>query len=199
MPDRWQTLLQLARAAHAEHPDLQAFCDFPDDLSRLPANTHRIPATNLLEAETGLTSDQRHSEFRDGFIACAPLADWRQTYQDTNIGADFLNRFGCYELIGLEGTFHSHQMRSFVVYAPAGLHYPWHHHPAEELYLVLAGEAEFALHGESPRILRPGDTAYHASMKPHAMTTHDHPVMAYVLWRGNLTGLPVWSPTEMTA
>ena len=199
MPDRWQTLLQLARAAHAEHPDLRAFCDFPDDLSRLPANAHRIPATELLAAETGLTSKGQYSGFCDGFIACSPLADWRQTYQDTNIGEDFLSRFGSYELIGLEGTFHSHQMRSFVVYAPAGLHYPWHHHPAEELYLVLAGEAEFTLLGESPRILRPGDTVYHATMRPHAMTTHDHPVMAYVLWRGNLTGLPVLTPAEMTA
>ncbi len=197
MPDRWQTLLQLARAAHADHPDLRAFCDFPDDLSRLPANQHRIPATDLLEAETGLISDDRHSAFRDGFIGCAPLADWRQTYKDTNIGADFLNRFGCYELIGLEGTFHSHQMRGFVVYSPADLHYPWHHHPAEELYLVLAGEAEFCIHGEKPKTLRPGDTTYHASMVPHAMTTHDHPVMAYVLWRGNLMDPPVLTHAEM--
>ena len=81
-------------------------------------------------------------------------------------------------------------MRSFVVYAPTGLYYPWHHHPAEELYLVLAGEAEFSIHGQTPKTLRPGDTTYHASMKPHAMTTHDHPVMAYVLWRSNLMDPP---------
>ncbi len=196
MTDIWQNLLEQARTMHADHPDIRAFCDFPDDLKRQQMLPHSIPASDLMVYDTGLVSETPYCGFRDGFIACAPQARWRQTYKGTNIGNDFLDRFGCYELIGQEGVFHSTQMRSFVVYAPAGLHYPWHHHPAEELYLVLAGEAEFRINGENGKTLRPGETAYHASMKPHAMTTHDHPVMAYVLWRGNLTVAPVLTSPE---
>lgn len=199
MSDPWKNLLEIARAAHESQPDLQGFCPFPDDLKRQDIQQCQIPATCLMETDTDLSSDGAYCGFRDGFIACSPLAGWRQTYKDTNIGEDFLNRFGCYELIGHEGVFHSSQMRSFVVYAPAGLHYPWHHHPAEELYLVLAGEAEFLLHGSDSKTLRPGDTAYHASNRPHAMTTRDHPVMAYVMWRGNLTDPPVLTPSETLA
>jgi len=197
MSDPWQNLLEMARAAHANHPDVKAFCDFPDDLKRQHQPPFHTPPASLMEHDSGLISDDTYSGFRDGCLACSPLASWRQTYKDTNIGDDFLNSFGSYELIGHEGVFHSHQMRGFMIYAPAGLHYPWHHHPAEELYLVLAGEAEFMIHGAAPKTLRPGDTTYHTSMQPHAMTNHDYPVMAYVLWRGNLTVAPVLTPSEM--
>ena len=187
---RWQTLFEEARAVHAGHPDVAAFCEFPSDVSASTVEPHRIGAAELLEAETELGGDA-HAAFRDAFVACSPLAPWRETYRGTNIGEDFLSRFGCYELIGFDGAFSCTTMRSFVVYAPAGLHYPWHHHPAEELYLVLGGEAEFHLEGEPSRTLRAGDTAFHPSNRPHAMTTHEHPVMAYVLWRSDLNIAPV--------
>jgi hypothetical protein len=44
--------------------------------------------------------------------------------------------------------------------------------------------------------LGPGDTAFHASNQPHAMTTKDKPVLAYVLWRGDLKTPPVLTPAE---
>ena len=34
-------------------------------------------------------------------------------------------------------------MNAWMVYMPAGLYYPLHQHPAEEMYLCLAGEAVF--------------------------------------------------------
>jgi len=120
MTDIWQNLLEQARTMHADHPDIRAFCDFPDDLKRQQMLPHSIPASDLMVYDTGLVSETPYCGFRDGFIACAPQARWRQTYKGTNIGNDFLDRFGCYELIGQEGVFHSTQMRSFVVYAPRG-------------------------------------------------------------------------------
>ena len=75
-----------------------------------------------------------------------------------------------------------------------GLFYPWHHHPAEELYVIIAGEAVFEAAGRPPRRLGPGYTAFHASNQPHAMTTEDKPVLAYVLWRGDLKTPPILTP-----
>ena len=40
------------------------------------------------------------------------------------------------------------------------------------------------------------DTTYHDSNQPHALTTHTSPVIAYVLWRGDLMTKPVFTDPE---
>ena len=194
----WDRLLTQTRAAHARFPALQAFCPFPDPLTPQHVTPHHIPAADLMTGDVALTSDTL-SDFRDALIAAAPLAMWRETYKTSGIGHSFLDRFACYEVLGVDAPFGTTDMRSFVVYQPAGLHYPWHHHPAEEMYLVIAGEAEFTVEGEPPKTLRPGETIYHRSNVPHSLTTHDHPVMAYVLWRGELNTKPVFTYPEDVA
>jgi len=193
----WNTLLAEARAAHDALPALQDFCDFPSDLAEQDVTPYHVPASDLMTSDQGLFSD-RFPGFRDALIAAAPFAQWRETYKGTNIGADFLDRFGCYEFLGVDAPFATSDMRGFVVYHPPGLHYPWHHHPAEELYVVIAGEAEFSMEGAEARTLRAGETAFHTSNVPHALTTYDHPVMAYVLWRGDLKTKPVFTYAEET-
>lgn len=178
----WQTLIEEARRMHLAHEKLTAFCPFPDDLQQQDVAVHRIGAADLLEADGGLFASGS-TGLRDAFAAASPFAKWRETYKHTDIGDDFLNRFGCYCLIGAGGAFHSAQMWAYVVYMPAGLHYPWHHHPGEEAYVVLGGEAEFFRHGDAPKVLTEGGISVHGPNQPHAMTTGEHPVMAYVVWR----------------
>ncbi|MEM8776374.1 MAG: dimethylsulfonioproprionate lyase family protein [Pseudomonadota bacterium] len=192
---RWERLLTEMRAAH-EIPALSSFCDFPTSPETQKIDAYGIPAAALFQSDTGLLTE-RFAGFRDALLDAAPLAHWRETYKDTDIGTDFLDKFGCYEVLGRDAPFASNSMRSFMLYQPAGLHYPWHHHPAEELYLILAGEAEFAIHGQPSNTLCPGDTVFHESNVPHAMTTHDHPILAYVLWRGDLGTKPIWTPEDM--
>ncbi len=192
----FETLLAEAKQAHETHPDLNFFCPFPDDLRPAEHVLHETPAAKLMMRDDGLFSD-KFSGFRDAFVAAGPLAQWRETYKGTDIGQDFMDRFGCYALIGDGGPWVSSGMSGFVVYMPAGLHYPWHHHPAEEMYLVLAGRAEFHREGEASEILNAGDTMFHASNQPHGMTTHDHPVMAYVVWRNNLGIKPVLTERDV--
>ena len=62
--------------------------------------------------------------------------------------------------------------------------------------MIIAGEAIFEAAGQPARRLSPGDTTFHASNQPHAMTTDDKPVLAYVLWRGDLKTRPVLTPKE---
>ena len=118
---------------------------------------------------------------------------WRETYKGTNIGNDFLDKFACYEIIGRDAPFASNKMRSFVVYQPPGVYYPWHQHPAEEIYVVLAGKAKFSLEKSTSRILNPGDHAFLPSNQPHALETLSHPVMAYVVWRNEFDTAPIWT------
>ena len=186
----WDRLLDEIRGAHS-HPVLGGFCSFPTDIVAQNVRAFHVPAADLLLTETGLCSES-YAGFCDAVVAGARLARWRETYKHTGIGDDFLTRFGCYEAIGgPDAPFASQTMRSFIVYMPPWLHYPWHHHPAEEVYLVIAGEAEFMLARHEPRILRPGECALHPSMQPHATATREHPLLAYVVWRGDLDVAPV--------
>lgn len=188
--DVWNWVLAAARSAHCSTPALQTFCPFPDDVTPQKVEPFHIPAADLLARERQLRTNS-YVTLRDAFIAAGPMAQWRETYKGTDIGKDFMDRFACYTLIGGGGAFISQKMWAWVVYMPAGLYYPWHHHPGEEMYLVLAGEAEFMAEGRPNAILRPGQTSQHGSNQPHAMQTHDHPVMAMVVWRNGFDTPPV--------
>lgn len=189
----WRNLFQQAQIAHASHPELSGFCPFPDDTHIQTITPHPIAAARHLEMETGLVGGVLDG-LRDACIAAGPLAHWRETYKGTDIGDEFMDKFACYCLIGPNGPFASTSMHAYFVYMPAGLWYPWHHHPAEELYLVVAGEGEFYLDGEAPRTLAAGDSAFHPSGQSHALLTRNCPVLAYVLWRNGFGTPPVLSP-----
>ena len=176
-------------------PALCDFFPFPDrhalQWQALPPN--HVGATELFTSDETLKGGP-YSDVIEAFISLAGHASWRETYKNTNIGDDFLSRFGCFELFGLEGHFECTTTRGFVVYSPPGLYYPWHHHPAEEIYFILAGEADFATDGNQPRTLGPGDSVFHRSNEPHNMITRDKGVFAWVQWRGDLK-----TPPELTA
>jgi hypothetical protein len=186
----WDHLLETAKQVHQSIPAVQAFCPFPTDLIEQDVQAFHIPAANYLAQEKGLVTRQ-FAPLRDAFIAVKEQALWRETYKETNIGQDFMDRFGCYCLIGQGGPFRSAKMCAWMVYMPPQLHYPWHHHPAEEMYLTVAGEAEFMRAGLPNKVLRAAETSEHTSNQPHAMQTHAHPVMAYVIWRNGFQTPPV--------
>ena len=188
----FDTALQQIKVAYEAEPAMTSFHPFPqtDELSWNPMDPHIINPAKLCAEDDSIVSE-KYTALRDALIAVKDVASWRETYKNTNIGEDFLNRFGCYELFGSEGHFQCQSTRGFVVYSAEGLYYPWHHHPAEEIYLILAGEAEFTTEGNSPRMLTPGDTVFHAENQPHNMQTRNKGVLAWVQWRGDMSVLPV--------
>ena len=193
----WDTLLDQVRAAHEDSADLMDFCPFATDLTRQEVRSFHIPSSDLLCQDTGLFTD-RYNALKAAATAVAPFAHWRQTYKGTQVSRRFLDEFGCFCLIGKGGAFQSAQMNAWLVYMPRGLYYPWHQHPAEEMYLCLAGEAVFRKDGEDDRILRAGGTTLHHSNQPHAMQTLDHPVLAYVVWRNGFGTAPVLTHEDAT-
>lgn len=199
MSDAWDQLLSEAQAAHNRVSALQNFCAFPDAVHRKDCAPHHDPLSDRMQADKGLFASDELVPFRDALCATAADAKWRETYRDTDFGETLHAHFGCYEVIGADTPLQATTMRSFVIYQKPHFHYPMHHHPAEELYLVIAGEGEFHMEGQPSRQLQPGDTAFHPSNVPHALTTHDTPIMAYVLWRGDLGTKPVWTyPEELS-
>ncbi len=144
----------------------------------------------------GLAIPQHHQDLIDAILASADDIEWRRTYTEQEVGADFMRRYGYFELLGPSGHFFDQSTRAFIGYWGTGLHYPWHAHQAEELYFVIAGSAEFAVSEE--RCHRGvGDTQLHTANQPHAMTTakDGHGILTFVMWRGDgLDGLPAMTP-----
>ena len=189
-------LLEEARAAHARVPALAKFCDFPDDLSEADWTPRHIPAADLMLNDPAMIAADT-DPLAKAFVKAGHDAFWRLTYENTDIGDDFMNRFACYCLIGGGGPWVSEKYAAYVVYMPPGLWYPWHHHPAEKIYYVLAGEADFLREGEAKETLRTGDISFHATNQPHATETHDKGMMAMVLWRNEFDSPPVLTERDV--
>jgi len=191
----FEHLLAEVHNAFATTEALNTFCRLPSQFAEQEVTPFHVPAADLMITDTMLAAEET-ARLRDAFIAASPQAQWRETYKGTRMGSDFMDKFGCYCLIGGGGPYTSDQMGAYVVYMPPGLYYPFHHHPAEELYYILAGEAEFMLEGEDNKVLRAGEHVFHPSNRPHATQTHDKPFMALVLWRGDLGTKPVLTYPE---
>ena len=191
----WQALLDAARALHQDVPELAAFCDFPDPVRPQSCAAKHDPICDAMLGQPDLRPLPGLQPFHASAMAAARSAQWRDTYRDTAFGETLHAHFGSFEVVGRDTVLGAEGMRSFLVYQAPGFHYPLHHHPAEEIYLVLAGSGEFHLHGAPSRSLGPGETAHHPVNAPHALTTHESPLVAYVVWKGDIGKKPVWTET----
>lgn len=165
-------------------PALSAFGAFDAQAIPTPKDQNLVPAAVLLQAHdpgqyAGIAA------LMNAIVAAATAAYWQRTHSEAEVGRDFLERYGWFELVGPGGHFRSDQTRAYISCWGEGLYYSWHLHEAEELYFILAGSAYFEADGLEPALLGPGDTRLHASNQPHAMTTFDRPVLGLVLWRGS--------------
>ena len=67
-----------------------------------------------------------------------------------------------------------------------GLFYPPHNHKATEFYGILTGLAEWQIYYNRPDFHPPGAHIFHPSEAPHAMLTHDEPLLLIWAWTGEL-------------
>jgi mannose-6-phosphate isomerase-like protein (cupin superfamily) len=58
-----------------------------------------------------------------------------------------------------------------------------HYHRAEEIYIPLAGSAEFVLGDRGPVTRRAGDVIYVEPEMPHGFRTSDRYLAVYYLWQ----------------
>jgi quercetin dioxygenase-like cupin family protein len=120
--------------------------------------------------------------------ALGPSLGWVQNpnYVAAPPSPDFLENYGYAVLAGPGGLVASEALALGVLMLGPGIHYPTHRHPAVEIYIVAAGEAEWQ-RGEAPwRREPPGTVIRHESMMPHATRTLAEPLLAAYLWRGDL-------------
>ncbi|SLN37775.1 Cupin domain protein [Roseovarius litorisediminis] len=175
---------EAARDWHTALPALGAFCDWPDGARFADRPAVAVPAITHLQANPGAATAASQA-LCTALIDLAPYVEWRHTYTESEVGADFLQRYGWFELIGPDGHYLSDQVRMTIGFWGAGLVYGRHQHLPEELYSVVSGAADFMLDGAETLRLSAGDTRLHPSNQPHALTTTTDPILTFVIWRGD--------------
>ncbi|MDC1120870.1 dimethylsulfonioproprionate lyase family protein [Alphaproteobacteria bacterium] len=91
------------------------------------------------------------------------------------------------ELVGPDGLVKSESIRLGLYGMVPNSEYGIRTHPAEEIYIMLAGEC-FWKRGDAPYCCeRPNGRSYHPSMMPHASKTEDQSFMSVYVWVGDLS------------
>lgn len=186
----FRTLLRTAQDAYSGNAKMLAFTPFPRDIERQTVIPYHCNCNDVFRNDTKLIS-RKFAALQSAICDASDAVHWRETYKNTDIGDEFMDQFGCYCIIGDNAPFSSNVIRLFMVYMPPDFNYPWHHHPAEEMYMVVSGSAIFRRENCSDKILNEGETSFHASNQPHAMETIEDPVLCLVAWRDNFRTPPV--------
>ena len=189
----YQTLLRTTQDAYADNAEMTGFTPFPDDIVRQAVTPFHSTCCDVFCEDKKLVS-QKYPALQDALRAASDAVHWRQTYKDTDIGDDFMGQFACYCIIGENAPFMSAAIRLFMVYMPPHFYYPWHHHPAEEMYVVVSGTGVFKRKDCPDERLTEGEISFHQSNQPHAMETLDDPVLCLVAWRDDFETQPVLTP-----
>ena len=174
----FREVLEAAKKVYDETVELSAFAAWPTDLEFQERKSTHVPA--IRQIKSWFNTHPLHRAVQ----SIADCAEWKQTYNEDEVGFGFLQDYGYIELYGPEGHYHSNQSRAYIGYWGRGLYYPWHHHEAEEIYTVISGSGYFESYGEDPALLTVGQTRRHYSNQPHALTMKESPILTLVLWRG---------------
>ena len=91
------------------------------------------------------------------------------------------------ELIGPDGIVRSDGIRLGLYGVLPGNEYGIRTHPAEEVFVMLAGKAYWK-RGDSPYLLHgSGERSHHPSMLPHATKSGDSAFMSIYVWHGDIS------------
>lgn len=91
------------------------------------------------------------------------------------------------ELLGPGGLVKSDQVRLGLYGMLPNAEYGIRTHPAEEIYVMLAGEVDW-IRGDNPyQSHGPNERSYHPSMLPHATRTTDKAFMSIYIWHGDIS------------
>jgi len=140
-----------------------------------------------------LTSTRTHApEVASVLEPIAELLPWRYGYQSRVDAPGLESSMGWAELVGPEAPFRSREVCFGLTLIGPRSYYPPHHHPAIELYAVLAGHPDWTA-GERTATQPPGAYILHPANIVHAMRTGEEPLLAIYSWTGDVVSPSVWA------
>jgi mannose-6-phosphate isomerase-like protein (cupin superfamily) len=185
-------LLEAVRrfALDHEHPYLTQFKpsirDWGDSWE--PVEPVDLPVSAVLAEAAGRATSNTTSNIRpllQTFARHRHRLRWEQSYrkQDGLVPDAMLDAYGFVEIIGLRGPFVSDRIRAGIAIWGAQVDYPQHQHQAEEIYVLLAGSAEFSFAGDAAQTRRADDLVFVESNRRHGFRTGEEGLVVYYLWQ----------------
>ena len=147
------------------------------------------PVFEAAPVDISLSSFLQHgkSDLISLLLQCSDLLSWREAGFG-KLPEEFSKRIFACEIIGPKGIIDNPSMRVGLLLQLDHVAYPKHRHSAEELYLVLLGEAYWSVDDGSPELRSPENFVHHKSNQPHSMITIDEPLLAMWGWTGDIDG-----------
>jgi len=147
-------------------------------------NAEYLPAGDILAAAEERCDTSAQHLLRT-FARHNQRLRWEQSYreQDGLVPEEMLAAYGFAEIIGLRGPFVSKRIRAGIAIWGAQVDYPQHQHQAEEVYIVLAGSAEFSFDNNTVQQHRAGDVVFVESNRRHGFHTADESLVVLYLWQ----------------
>ena len=110
---------------------------------------------------------------------------WEQSYrkEEDLVPEAMLDGYGFAEIIGQRGPFVSERIRAGIGIWGPDIEYPRHQHKAEEVYVVLAGGAEFTIGAKPPGWCGKGEVVHVESNTAHGFRTLEQSLIVYYLWQ----------------
>ncbi|AYG59444.1 dimethylsulfonioproprionate lyase family protein [Rhizobium jaguaris] len=170
--------------ASRSDPILRRFVDgFDWHMDGRTLAAHSLPVVDYV-TRLHPPADAAEGELFSSLLGAASALHWAQTYSIADFGADFLQKYGWVELFGTRGHFVSDEIAGGFLLLGPDVHYPDHHHIAEEIYLPLTDGSLWSKDSQAFLPRWTGEIIHHPSNIRHAMRTERTPLVALYLWRG---------------
>ncbi len=99
----------------------------------------------------------------------------------------FKGGYAIAEIIGEQGLIVSERIRLGLFLQQPNVNYPLHAHEAEELYIIVSGEACWKIDDRMFSVI-PGSIIKHQSCQDHATFTEEEALFAIWIWTGKIKG-----------
>jgi hypothetical protein len=162
-----------------------------DSLIHLRESAEHARAAPYRATPHGYGRDGPYREILERLAPVHASLPWVYHYAPRSPAEELADRIAFAELIGPDGPLWAPGCRVGFTVVAEQTAYPLHSHPAVELYLVLAGRAEWSTPTCNRRV-PPGDLVLHRSDEPHSMRTSDEPLLALWGWRGDIDSPAVY-------
>jgi len=150
-------------------------------------NQNRIPEAAPVTVLLHNVLPKKQTNLISRLAKCADSLSWREAGFG-KLPKELSKRIFASELIGPNGFFESTNIRIGLLIQQEKIAYPKHWHDAEELYLILNGNAYWSVDDNPADLYPPDSFVHHKSCQPHSMTTQAEPLLALWGWTGDIDG-----------
>ena len=159
-----------------------------------------LAVLDSLPEASAVAAVQADATLTDPVRRLSRSASWTQTSAYVRDPPDdrFLDRYAHATIAGprdAENQSVARGMSVGLLLLGAGVHYPPHHHPADEVYVPLGTASWLDSTDGTYRARAAGIPVHHHPWQPHAIRTAS-PLLAIYLWSGDVTTPSRWCDTD---